>query len=213
MKPTQDIKKELQELGIRIPEGLKTPFMPEEGYFSGFESNILDQVKSLDFLQTLPKNTPFSITPNYFNTLSESIENQLFIEKLPKSNPFLAPEGYFEKNLEELRSITTPTLVPHLSIHKSLKYSMSIAAALLAFISLSFYIINRPSHVDVESGLASLNSSEIESYIANHAAEFDLAQNTETLDYNEVDIKNLEKNLIEKQLEDLSEKELTDFIL
>jgi hypothetical protein len=90
---------------------------------------------------------------------------------------------------------------------------LSMAASILFFIGLGFLMFNQTSKPSVEQQLATISSVEIENYIQAHQMEFDTDLVLEGIDESRVDVQTLESEIIENQLNTISEEELSSYIL
>jgi hypothetical protein len=241
MQHKKDILNELNDLKVNLPLVEMPDFTMPKGYFDELSANLMENIKLDDFTNSLPKSMPFDIPQNYFEQLEDDLKTNLFLEQLPKSNPYSAPdENYFNDFAAQMTSHIyldqisnkNPLSVPssyfdtqHDQIMSKTKINapiqnssrrfapLSMAASILFFIGLGFLMFNQTSKPSVEQQLAAISSAEIENYIQAHQMEFDTDLVLEGIDESRVDVQTLESEIIENQLNTISEEELSSYIL
>jgi hypothetical protein len=160
---------------------------------------------------------PGDIPNNYFDsfhqTLMEEIKQENVLDKLPKTMPFSVPNGYFEQLPLEVSKRITPTqkLKPLNFVNRTFS-NWSMAAALMAFVFSAFLLVNRNTHVPVENQLSQLSDIEIETYLNEHQTEFEMANLNEVPDPQKIDLRQLEKDIFDQQLNNLTEEEIIDYL-
>jgi hypothetical protein len=216
MNKNPQIMNELQELKLELPM-VDTPFLAPEHYFNNLGEEILTFVQSETRLDYLSKKMPGDIPNNYFDsfhqTLMEEIKQENVLDKLPKTMPFSVPNGYFEQLPLEVSKRITPTqkLKPHNFLNRTFS-NWSMAAALMAFVFSAFLLVNRNTHVPVENQLSQLSDIEIETYLNEHQTEFEMANLNEVPDPQKIDLRQLEKDIFDQQLNNLTEEEIIDYL-
>jgi hypothetical protein len=216
MNKNPQIMNELQELKLELPM-VDTPFLAPEHYFNNLGEEILTFVQSETRLDYLSKKMPGDIPNNYFDsfhqTLMEEIKQENVLDKLPKTMPFSVPNGYFEQLPLEVSKRITPTqkLKPHNFVNRTFS-NWSMAAALMAFVFSAFLLVNRNTHVPVENQLSQLSDIEIETYLNEHQTEFEMANLNEVPDPQKIDLRQLEKDIFDQQLNNLTEEEIIDYL-
>lgn len=241
MQHRKDILNELNDLNVNLPLVEMPDFIVPKGYFDDLSANIMETIKLDDFTHSLPKSMPFDIPQNYFEQLEDDLKTSLFIEQLPKStplsapsetyfndfsaqltsqvyldsisnkNPLSVPNAYFETQHEQIMSLVKTNAPTQIGSRRFAP--MSMAASILFFIGLGFLMFNQTSKPSVEQQLAAISSTEIENYIQAHQLEFDTDLVLEGIDESRVDVQTLESEIIENQLNTISEEELSSYIL
>ena len=107
--------------------------------------------------------TGFKVPAHYFDTLEETICNEIDLEVLPKDTGFIAPVGYFENVetvvLQTLNFDEKPKSVIGLNSRKTLVYVSAVAACFAIIVSV-FY-----SNKSIVKQIDSIKTSSIENYI------------------------------------------------
>jgi hypothetical protein len=73
-------------------------------------------------------------------------------------------------------------------------------------------LVNRNTHVPVENQLSQLSDIEIETYLNEHQTEFEMANLNEVPDPQKIDLRQLEKDIFDQQLNNLTEEEIIDYL-
>lgn len=219
MKTNNPINQELKELGITLPASETMPYEVPINFFASFSQSILSEVKQEEFINQLPKENTFEVPSGYFDALHANLMNEIrsekFLETLPKETPYSVGNDYFTSLSDEIitkSKVETKSLTPLRYTTKRFA-SFAIAASIALFISIGFGIFNVNSTPSLEQQLASIPDSEIDTYIKKHAGEFELTNSLEHVDATKIDINKLENEILQKQLNSLSEKDLEKFIL
>lgn len=216
MNKNPQIMKELQELEPELPM-VDTPFLPPEHYFNHLSEEILTFVRTETRLDHLSKEMLMDIPNNYFDsfhqTLMEEIKLETMLDKLPKTMPFSVPTGYFEQLPMEVSKRIAPTqkLKPLYFVNRTFS-NWSMAAALITFILSAFLLVNRTNQIPLENQLSQLSDIEIETYLNEHQTEFEMANMNEVPDPQKIDLRQLEKDIFDQQLNNLTEEEIIDYL-
>lgn len=215
MNKNPQIIKEFQELKLQLPV-VDTPYLAPEDYFNNLSDEILSFVQSETRLDHLPKKMQGDIPENYFEefhkTLMAEIKQENLLETLPKTMPFKVPNGYFEQLPLQIAQRIEPQKVKPIFFVKRNFSNWSMAAALLAFVFSAFLLVNRNAAVPVESQLSQLSDIEIETYLIEHQTEFEMATLNEGPDPQKIDLRQLEKDIFDQQLNNLTEEEIIDYL-
>ncbi len=168
MKTDNNIKQELDNLGIQLPIIEHQAFNVPNGYFENFPNLLMDNLKNSAFIDNLPKNVP-QITPNeYFENFYATLS--------PKIN--------------ELKPKT------HLKVsYKRFGYRIAMAASMTLIFSIGFLMMNQAKKSTVEQELAKISTEEINQYIDDNSGEFAVLLSKENVNVNNIDIEELEKEL------------------
>lgn len=208
-----EILKELEDVGIQIPEHTQAPFSIPQGYFDQFSSQIIEQLHRESFLESLPKVNPYSIDSDYFENLPETLVNRNYLDSLPKETTYELPPNYFQHLPDQIIQKAKQGR----NIHPMRKVSpifasISIAASIVMILSISFLFLRAPSSLNTEQKLAMISKSELELYINNNPQEFSDELTYATLDETEVDLNSLEEDVFKQiPLSDLSKEEINQY--
>jgi hypothetical protein len=163
-------------------------------------------------MDKLNKNNSFKIPDGYFDTLPYDIMNRIAKEgyPVPSNEGFKIPEGYFEtfnsRLLTQLKNNPTETRIIPLKPNKKYYYTAaSVAAVILLFIAIQWYVNMAPSYSD-------LANSDIEHYFEFNDLELssqDLAEILPIHDLNLNDI--LENRLDNENIIDYIDSHIEDF--
>lgn len=216
MKQNPEIRAELEQLGVQIPS-LSSIFGVPEGYFQQNPEQILNYVRQETCLDPYKTMGTLTVDPTYFSSLSDSILEQIktedFLSQLPKELPFELPKNYFDQlglHLEE--KITQPRILKPKPFVSSKMASWSVAAALTFFILCGALLFRTSPALNAEEQLARIPNQEIQNYLQAHSDEFELAGTLEGQDLQSVDLPSLEKEIFEKQFQDLTSEEVIDYL-
>lgn len=230
MPQSATILQELQELNSSLVPVVSTGYQAPEGYFEGLTTHILQRIRAMEavipaeelthlspLLTGISKQSPYTVPADYFTSLDPSIafyENMSAQEELEqispllgslgKQYPFTVPEGYFEKPLpaiEEKEQAPVLRMIPR----KWFKYA--IAASITAIVALSAVLwldqrsapgVNKQPYAWVEKNMKKVSTEDISRFV-------DLAGEA-TPDIAKIsaaaDIKNLLKNVSDKEIQD-----------
>ncbi|MBL7767131.1 MAG: hypothetical protein JNJ58_13610 [Chitinophagaceae bacterium] len=219
MQAANDIQQELKDLGCEIPLVGMPAFQVPEHYFQELPELLMEQIHREDFLAGLPKQTPFTLPDGYFDQMADQVKADIaleaFVDQLPKSNPYTLPQGYFDTLLPSVQQKISPAPVLTYTSKRRWTTTLSLAASLLLFISIGFGLLLQPGKpaMNVEQELSSLTSSEIDAYIQSHQSEFDTDLALLEMDDSKIDIPKLESEIIESQLNRLSDEEINAYTL
>ena len=218
MNNSKNIVTELKDIGIDIPNGLKSPMGCPLDYFTNFSESVLDLIKEEDFLATLPKKMPYEIDNNYFqlseNEITSFVKAEESINFLPKTMPFALPKDYFQDFENELKTkieIEKKEIKPLRLTHTKTQV-FSIAASIILFLGLGFVFLKPTKTINIEQQLTTISINEINAYIMQHQAEFATDIVTESIDETTVDVNKLENEIIESQINDLTKEDLKNYL-
>ena len=185
MNNSKNIVNELKDIGIDIPNGLKSPMDCPLDFFTNFSESVLDLIKEEDFLATMPKKMPFALPKDYFQDFENELKTKIEIEK---------------KEIKPLRLTHTKTQV------------FSIAASIILFLGLGFMFLKPTKTINIEQQLTTISINEINAYIMQHQVEFATDIVTESIDETNVDVNKLENEIIESQINDLTKEDLKNYL-
>lgn len=215
MQQNNDIQHELKELQVQLPDA-SLPFSnPPSGYFEQFQHTLTERIQTEDFLHKLPKQTPHAIPDGYFESFSEELAGRFFLESLPKSVPYDLSADYFTLQHDAIMRQTAGSAQPMSPLRMTLRRlaPLSMAASIALLLGIGYLFMNPSRTVSVEQQVAALSPAEIESYIQQHQLEFDTDLSVDILDDNQVDLRQLESDILDQNLNSLSEEELSSYIL
>lgn len=214
MKRNPEIALELKELGVELPEAT-SPYQLPEGYFEQFETELKEVRAVNQILESLPKEMPYSLSSDYFEHFQEELQGALFLDKLPKQVPFEVPTGYFEqfeKSIPAQSAVTKPEMQPLRKVSPVFSF-LSMAASILLFLSIGFWMMRSNNKPSVEQQLATISNTEIQAYIAAHQNEFGNELSFENVDETQIDLPSLEQEVFNNyNLNDISSEELNKFV-
>jgi hypothetical protein len=218
MNNSKNIVNELKDIGIDIPNGLKSPMDCPLDYFTNFSESVLDLIKEEDFLATLPKKMPYEIDNHYFqlseNEITSFVKAEESIDFLPKTMPFALPKDYFQDFENELKTkieIEKKEIKPLRLTHTKTQV-FSIAASIILFLGLGFMFLKPAKTINIEQQLTTISINEINAYIMQHQVEFATDIVTESIDETNVDVNKLENEIIESQINDLTKEDLKNYL-
>lgn len=218
MNNSKNIVNELKDIGIDIPNGLKSPMDCPLDYFTNFSESVLDLIKEEDFLATLPKKMPYEIDNHYFqlseNEITSFVKAEESIDFLPKTMPFALPKDYFQDFENELKTkieIKKKEIKPLRLTHTKTQV-FSIAASIILFLGLGFMFLKPTKTINIEQQLTTISINEINAYIMQHQVEFATDIVTESIDETNVDVNKLENEIIESQINDLTKEDLKNYL-
>ena len=189
--------------------------MPQELPPHFFEHNI-EQLAHAVFIDQLPKQELNEVPIGYFEHFAEDLSTTLFIDQLPKSQPQIIPSSYFDQFhdqlMQDVKAETKPSKVL-LQVTSRRINPMAIAASILFMLGMGFFLLQQTKPLSIEQQVATLSTAEIEQYIQTHQAEFDTDLSIEYIDPNQIDILQLENEILNNQLELLSEEEIEAYLL
>jgi hypothetical protein len=222
----KDIIQELSDLGSSLASAVpQNIYSIPEGYFDGFASQVLSQVKASEFLSSLPKETPYQVPVGYFDELEEKMMEVIrnhadyqtskeelesissLLSSLDKRPVYSVPQGYFEDFKIAATEKKTVTKVVSLKSRKWFSYA---AAAIV-------------TGAIIMAGLMVYNSKDTRDPIAKFTRDvkkIDDVKSTESLiDFvdaglNEKDVvskKSVRTDDVQQLLKDVSIDELRDF--
>ena len=219
MKNKKDIQNELDDIKISLPLVSMPSMQVPEGYFENVASNILAEIHTDEFLNSLPRQS-MQVPENYFDTLAdnifEDIHTNAFSASLPKENIFSVPTNYFDNLTEQIvaKSIKENTIRPF-SIVRTYYSKMAIAASLIMILGIGFLMISQKNiHTknNIEAQLAKIPDAEINKYIQEHAYEFDHQLSYQKIDESNIDLKKLENDIYNSYFENISDEELKNYL-
>ena len=218
MNNSKNIVNELKDIGIDIPNGLKSPMDCPLDYFTNFSESVLDLIKEEDFLATLPKKMPYEIDNHYFqlseNEITSFVKAEESIDFLPKTMSFALPKDYFQDFENELKTkieIEKKEIKPLRLTHTKTQV-FSIAASIILFLGLGFMFLKPTKTINIEQQLTTISINEINAYIMQHQVEFATDIVTESIDETNVDVNKLENEIIESQINDLTKEDLKNYL-
>lgn len=218
MNNSKNIVNELKDIGIDIPNGLKSPMDCPLDYFTNFSESVLDLIKEEDFWATLPKKMPYEIDNHYFqlseNEIISFVKAEESIDFLPKTMPFALPKDYFQDFENELKTkieIEKKEIKPLRLTHTKTQV-FSIAASIILFLGLGFMFLKPTKTINIEQQLTTISINEINAYIMQHQVEFATDVVTESIDETNVDVNKLENEIIESQINDLTKEDLKNYL-
>lgn len=139
MNINNDIIKELDELGVTLPDNCLATFTIPDQYFDDFPNQVIQEVKIEEYLSSLPHSIPYSVSADYFNTILPSVLDQIkeeeFLNTIPRKMPYHIPVGYFEQSTKEIvqtANIEKPEM-SRFTFHRKRIATLSIAASLILF--------------------------------------------------------------------------------
>jgi hypothetical protein len=215
MQKSKNIEQELNELGIHIPDSGDSYTVPES-YFQHLPGNLLDQIRTQEFEQTLPKINPFDLPTAYFESFPAQLQTRIYLEELPQNNTYTVPAQYFETTanrvLQQVKSEKKGTLTPIRKVSPGFSF-ISIAASIVLMLTTGFWLINRNQTPSVEQQIAALSNAEVQDYVLAHVGEFGSELSLESIDINAVDLNALEQEVMTSiQLQSISDEELNKFV-
>ncbi len=176
------------------------------------EENILNTNKEeQEFLKGLPKNNPYSVSDQYFETLSNDIIGKIkesdfdtedafpLLNSIGKEMPFSIPEGYFE-NL----SIKFPSKEKGKVVHINYFKRIMVAASLIGLVFSSIALLNVYRKNDITAAIKQIKTDEL----INHL-------DTAVITIPEIDIEEAAPQELVVSQEDLllaSDEDLQDYI-
>ena len=102
----QNIKKELEELGLPLEHKPNMPLSVPTDYFDSFKKDMLEQVSALDFTDQLPNKMPQQVPVGYFEQAKKDILGTILaldhVDQLPKEMPQQVPADYFEQSKKDI---------------------------------------------------------------------------------------------------------------
>jgi hypothetical protein len=218
MNDSKNIANELKDIGIDIPNDLKSPMDVPFNYFTNFSESVLDLIKEEDLLATLPPRMPYEVENNFFqlneNEIISIVTTEDKLESFPKTMPFALPKDYFERIENELKS----KIDFQKKEIKPLRYTytktqvFSIAASIILILGIGFLFLKPTKTVNIEQQLATISINEINAYIMQHQAEFSTDIVTETIDETSIDVNQLENEIIESQINNLPIEDLKNYL-
>lgn len=110
---------------------------------------------SIDFLnQKVGKNTGFSTPENYFQEVEENLSSISFITSLPKERTFTTPDNYFERVNDSILEKLAPKKNKDVKIislkERFLQYiPMAAAASVLLFIGINYFSTQKTTFDDI----------------------------------------------------------------
>lgn len=195
----------ISEITLDTINTKKLPFETPVDYFNKLNTQIESEIN----LNNYKSDNVYNIPNEYFDDLSTKIENQIFTNELNQSHPFQTPENYFKTLENSILESNTKKKYKEISLQNYfLKYA--VAASLLLTTCICFWKLsqtNQPNYVNSQKNIqvdlliASLNKSEIESYLTQNETfdELELLSNTSN-QKKDVIIKELENSILPKKL-------------
>ncbi|MBK7763050.1 MAG: hypothetical protein IPI46_06705 [Bacteroidetes bacterium] len=223
MKKHQTIIQELKELDIHLPMSAMPEMQIPENYFEDFSTQVLSQIKSESFIQSLPSHTPYQLPENYFIQFEEELNNQLDtldFEELSNETPYSVSENYFNDFPSSILA-TIKIIEPTYSSKKNSKkwlLNLSIAATVMLFMGLAFLLLQKQQTSEhaiasLEEQLSLIPDYDIEYYAQTHAGELDQSLNVMPIDESMIDIDGLHSEILENSLNQLSDEDLAAYNL
>ena len=182
-------------------------------------------------LAALPKQNPFAVPENYFETLTEDIfAETTAVPAFPEAEAFKVPENYFDNLADEILGKVTNEQEQQQQLKKRkvvpistfIKRAIAVAAV-LAWAVVAFFIWQE--NQTVEQQLAQLSQEEIQAYLADRLELIDESLLTDQLDENDVQQLKEKKDLpevvqpaveeedVQQQLQNLSEDDIEEYLL
>lgn len=198
-----------------LPAGM--PNAVPENYFNSLEGKIREKMTSDSYIEKLPKMVPFAVPQSYFEELSakmsQLVQTDSFLSSLPKELPYSAPSVYFDPLTESIlqKTVKAKQLSP-LRATRSFYGKMWIAASLFLILSAGFLIMNQKGPKSFETELAQVSDTEIESYMKDHAYEFDNHITYQAIDESKIDINKLESDIYNAYFDDITDEEINNFL-
>jgi len=222
MKKASPIQSELDENGIHIAFGEMPEMEIPQDYFETFSISVIDHIKQEEFLQSLPKETPYDIPQGYFQefdaTLMQRIQEETLLQSLPRSMPYTVPDDYFTAfpvqvfaSIKHSDKPLTPLTFSRRAIAK-----LSLAATLLLFLGIAFGGLIFPSEsqsLSAEYQLATIPDEEITQYLLEHKAEIENNIAFEPIETSKLDLQKLENEIFDNTLNKISDEELLNYYL
>lgn len=94
------IQQELNELQIKLNAGVRSPWEVQPNYFNDFADEMVQNIKTLNFISDLPQSNPFEVPNGYFEQVQSLTQKQGIAEissQRSRSMPFDLPVNYFEQ--------------------------------------------------------------------------------------------------------------------
>lgn len=234
MPQSATILQELQELNSSLAPGTPAMgYEVPDGYFDGLATSILQRIRAMEavtpaeelahlspLLAGISKQTPYTVPADYLASLDPGIafyEEMNAQEELAQLSPLLSglnkqdlftvPEGYFEKPLSPVTEKKEEAHVVRMAPRKWFKYA--VAASVTALVALSAVLwlnqksapgANKQPYAWVEKNMKKVSTEDISKFV-------DLADET-TPDVVKADVSADIKNL----LKNVSDKEIQDFL-
>jgi len=231
MPQSATILQELQELNSSLAAATPVGYQVPEGYFESLPTHILQRIRAMEavtpaeelahlspLLAAISNQSPYTIPADYFTSLDPSIafyedmnaQEELeqispLLGGLGKQHPFTVPEGYFEKPLLPVVEEKKEAPVVRMAPGKWFKYA--IAASITAIVALSAVLwlnqrstpgVNKQPYAWVEKNMKKVSTEDISKFVdLADEATLDLAKNGAS-----TDIKNLLKNVSDKEIQD-----------
>lgn len=208
-----EIKKELEGLGIHIPDLETAPMSVPDNYFENLGSELLAQMQTEEFLNNLPKTNPYTLDARYFEEFPEQMTALNFIEGLPKENVYTVPEQYFQSLPEQLlqKAKQEKRIQPMRKVSPVFA-SFSIAASILLVLGIGFLFMQGKVEVNAEQRLAMLPNHEIEQYIQMNGLEYADDLSFHNVEESEVDVNALENDVYNSiSLGELTPEEINQY--
>ncbi|MBN8878677.1 MAG: hypothetical protein J0I32_14115 [Sphingobacteriales bacterium] len=225
------ILQELQELNSSLTPHAPVGYQVPESYFEGLATQILQRIRAMEaatpdeelahlspLLAGISRQSPYTVPADYFTSLDPSIafyedmSAQKELEQvspllggLGKQHPFTVPEGYFEKPLLPVIEEQKEAPVVRMAPRKWFKYA--IAASITAIVALGTVLllnqqstpgVNKQPYAWVEKNMKKVSTEDISKFVdlADDATPDIAKTSTQT------DIKNLLKNVSDKEIQD-----------
>lgn len=196
------------------------------GYFENFAASVLAKIKAQNasaqeelaalspLLSGLSKKLPYSVPPNYFQSLtpaiSEEEEESSLLLSLSKKMPNHVPSGYFENLAAQLQKKVAPPKV--VSIHRTRWMRIAAAAVITGVVALTGVVYfggggskntsNVQSAAWMKNKLKNVSDKALEEFI----------QTTEPLNQHDLANTNIHPSEVRSMLKDVSDKEMDAFL-
>lgn len=211
MQAKNEIGQELKEASIAIP-CVKMPLMDLPPYYFEEALNVhLSNAISSEF----PKENPFLLEDEkYFNQLTNQIlckiDKEKIGENLPIQTPYSVPTQYFKTLHTQILDKIAPREIKKATFHISHLYirNIAIAASWLFIMAIGFMWINSENaDTKLKMQLSAIDEVEIQQYIRAHQYEFEHDIAYQTINENDVDLKNMEQEIYNGFLSEINENE------
>ncbi len=219
-KEHQNIKKELEELGIPLEHHPNIPLSIPSGYFDSFKKDMLEQIATLDFTEQLSRKMPQQVPTDYFEQSKADILNQVtttdFSKQLPKEMPQQLPVGYFEQSQQDILAAIASDgqTMGGLQLTRTTKYrNWALAASMALIVSIGLFFINsKQGDLNLENELAQIPAEMIDNYIDEHQYDFEAFDILENPEIITKDVRYLEDQIL-NETKTLSNEEIFEFVL
>lgn len=124
------------------------------------------------------------------------------LENIPKKEIFTVPEGYFDKLPAQIQNrVTARTSTRGFTFVSVLKFALPVFLILL-MAAILFYNSNKGIEVSAESMLAAINTEDLVAYLDD--SELSTDDVLETIEFNDVDLNEIEESIYELNMDDES---------